>query len=73
MWWKGTVNLNVEQSFRIIFKATAGYSFGGGIALDDIRFHHCGPGKCQIQIWYSTATNTFQTIFFSVCPKILES
>jgi hypothetical protein len=53
-WRRGVVNLNVEQEFRIIFKATAGWSFAGDIALDDIKFYQCGPGlKLEEPTWES--------------------
>ncbi|XP_062522144.1 MAM and LDL-receptor class A domain-containing protein 2-like isoform X2 [Corticium candelabrum] len=43
-WIKGSVSLTVEQSYRVVFQATAGSSFAGDIALDDVQFNDCGPG-----------------------------
>ena len=34
----------------MVFQATAGSSFAGDIALDDVQFNDCGPGCVYTQM-----------------------
>ena len=44
-WIKGTVNIGGHANFRIVFEGVRGDGYQGDIAIDDISFTDCKPGK----------------------------
>ena len=44
-WMKGTAKIGGHANFRIVFEGVRGTGYRGDIAIDDITFRNCKPGK----------------------------
>ena len=46
-WMKGTAKIGGHANFRIVIEGVRGSDYQGDIAIDDISFRNCKPGKLR--------------------------
>ena len=64
-WQRGLVHLKANKEFRIIMTGTAGSSYEGDIAIDDISITGCKGITCyQLSFGICLDTNMYSILIF---------